>query len=204
VAAAKGERGLAVFAPGFFEYQWTPRGELLITLLRSVGELSKGDLRTRPGHAGWPTPTPEAQCLGSETIEFGIAWVTTADLVAPEQLERLWEERFVPPVSRWIRDYAAAAPPLATMMGCALEGEGLVLSALKPAEDGLGVAARCYNVRPLEVAGRLRSARRLVRARLIRADETTLLDLGLEEKGHAIAFTVGSREMISFRLEWAD
>src|SRR6266480_6540829 len=58
VAAASGARGLAVFAPGFFEYEWTGRGDLLVTLLRAVGELSRGDLPTRPGHAGWPVSTP--------------------------------------------------------------------------------------------------------------------------------------------------
>src|SRR4029077_18443170 len=33
VAAASGARGLALFAPGFFEYEWTARGDLLVTLL---------------------------------------------------------------------------------------------------------------------------------------------------------------------------
>src|SRR5207247_1382289 len=64
VAAASGARGLALLAPGFFEYEWTSRGDLLVTLLRAVGELSRGDLPTRPGHAGWPTSTPLAQCPG--------------------------------------------------------------------------------------------------------------------------------------------
>src|SRR2546429_478081 len=33
VAAASGARGLALLAPGFFEYEWTSRGDLLVTLL---------------------------------------------------------------------------------------------------------------------------------------------------------------------------
>ena len=41
VAAANGARGLAVLAPGFFEYEWTVRGDLVLTLLRAVGELSR-------------------------------------------------------------------------------------------------------------------------------------------------------------------
>src|SRR5204862_4017601 len=55
VAVADGRRGLALLAPGFFEYEWTRRGDLVLTLPRCVGELSRGDLPTRPGHAGWPT-----------------------------------------------------------------------------------------------------------------------------------------------------
>src|SRR5207253_1436460 len=48
VAAASGPRGLALLAPEFFEYERAPDGDLLFTLLRSVGELSRGDLPTRP------------------------------------------------------------------------------------------------------------------------------------------------------------
>src|SRR6184192_870945 len=71
VAVADGRRGLALLAPGFFEYEWTRRGDLVLTLLRCVGELSRGDLPTRPGHAGWPTATPLAQCLGMSRVELG-------------------------------------------------------------------------------------------------------------------------------------
>src|SRR4029077_16636785 len=78
VAAASGPRGLALVAPAFFEYEWTPGGDLLLTLLRSVGELSRGDLPTRPGHAGWPTPTPLAQCLGPGRVDLALAPVSQA------------------------------------------------------------------------------------------------------------------------------
>src|SRR6267378_7510018 len=54
VAAARAARGLALLASGFFEYEWTPAGDLIITVLRCVGDLSRGDLPTRPGHAGGP------------------------------------------------------------------------------------------------------------------------------------------------------
>jgi len=35
-----------------------------VTVLRACGELSRIDLPERPGNAGWPTHTPEAQCIG--------------------------------------------------------------------------------------------------------------------------------------------
>src|SRR5207249_11346267 len=78
VAAVSGARGLAVLAPGFFEYEWTPRGDLLVTLLRAVGELSRGDLPTRPGHAGWSVATPLAQCPGWTRVELAVAPVSQA------------------------------------------------------------------------------------------------------------------------------
>src|SRR3989454_693429 len=80
VAAAVGRRGLALLAPGFFEYEWTAAGDLVVTLLRAVGELSRGDLGTRPGHAGWPTATPLAQCLGASRGEVAIVPVAQAEL----------------------------------------------------------------------------------------------------------------------------
>ena len=202
VAVARGERGLALFAPGFFEYEWTPRGHLLITLLRSVGELSRSDLTTRPGHAGWPTPTPEAQCLGEEVIDLGIALVTARDLAEPERLEQLWEDAFVPPLATWIRDYCPSAAAPTEMPELELVGEGLVLSACKPAEDGTGVILRCYNVRAEPVEGRLLSSRPLLRAEQVRADERAMRPLRLTEDQRGVGLTVPARGMVSMRLSW--
>jgi alpha-mannosidase len=204
VAAARGGRGLALFAPGFFEYEWTSRGDLVITLLRAVGELSRADLRTRPGHAGWPTPTPGAQGLGTEVIELGLAPISVTDLAAPERLMHLWEDCFLPPVTRWIRNHYPAKNPRTEEAGCTLEGDGLVLSAVKPAEDGRGLVVRCANLRGALVQGRLRFARRLSRAAETRADESPIGEIALEESGSTVAFALGGHGMISVRVEWAD
>jgi 2-O-(6-phospho-alpha-D-mannosyl)-D-glycerate hydrolase len=90
-AAGSRERGLAVLSPGFFEYEWSDAKALSVTLLRAVGELSRNDLPERPGHAAWPTPTPDAEEPGRHTIHLAVAPLT--DL---EGLERLWEECFLP------------------------------------------------------------------------------------------------------------
>src|SRR5437588_4968061 len=96
VAAADGRRGLALLAPGFFEYEWTRHGDLILTLLRSVGELSRGDLPTRPGHAGWPIATPEAQCLGTSRVELAIVPVSHAEVERGDVIPSLWEDVFLP------------------------------------------------------------------------------------------------------------
>ncbi len=105
VAAAAGPRGLAVLAPGFFEYEWTRKGELLVTLLRSVGELSRSDLAERPGHAGWPEPVPRAQEPGRHTVELALAPVSEADVAAADRLEQLWEDAFLPAQAVFLRDF---------------------------------------------------------------------------------------------------
>ena len=108
VAAAAGSRGLVLLAPACFEYEWTRAGELAITLIRAVGELSRSDLPERPGHAAWPLATPLAQELGSHRIELALVPLGDAAAAIPENLERLWEAAMLPLQTRFIRDPAEA------------------------------------------------------------------------------------------------
>jgi 2-O-(6-phospho-alpha-D-mannosyl)-D-glycerate hydrolase len=110
VAAGGGARTLAVLAPGFFEYEWSAAGQLYVTLLRSIGELSRGELRERPGHAAWPTPTPLAQEPGTHRIELAVAPLSAELLGSPDRVERLWEEAFLPVQACYFRNFGAARP----------------------------------------------------------------------------------------------
>ena len=103
VATAVKSRGLAVLAPGFFEYELDRRGDLVVTLLRSIGTLSRDDLPTRRGHAGWPVATPEAQCLGAERLQLAIAPVRQRDIDGGTALPLLWEDAFLPVQGIWLR-----------------------------------------------------------------------------------------------------
>ena len=64
--------GLAVISEGLHEYEVIPgaKPELALTLLRSVGWLSRDDLRYRTGHAGPPMETPGAQLLGTHHFRY--------------------------------------------------------------------------------------------------------------------------------------
>jgi alpha-mannosidase len=199
VAVARGNRGLANFAPGFFEYEWSASGELWVTLLRAVGQLSRSDLATRPGHAGWPTATPAAQCLGTERITLGLAPIGADEIAEPERLERLWEDTFLPPVAQWLRQFCQAGPDAIRETGLALEGEGLVFSACTTTADGRALLARCYNLRDEPVRGRWRSARQLRDATLVRADETRLAVLAIDD-GTSVPFDVPARGLASVLL----
>src|SRR5204862_6900073 len=123
VAAASGARGLALLAPAFFEYEWTVRGDLLVTLLRAVGELSRGDILTRPGHAGWPTPTPLAQCPGTHRAELAIVPVSQAGLARGAAIPALRDGAFLPLQGFRLRDAAGPAPAAVAPVH---EGPGLV------------------------------------------------------------------------------
>jgi|GEM_PF-2552215 len=91
VAAGTRARGLAVLSPDFFEYEWSHAKAVSVTLLRAVGELSRNDLPERPGHAAWPTATPDAQEPGRHTVLLAVAPLTDI-----EGLERMWEECYLP------------------------------------------------------------------------------------------------------------
>src|SRR5438105_3482067 len=194
VAAASGPRGLALLAPGFFEYEWTPGGDLLYTLLRSVGELSRGDLPTRPGHAGWPTATPLAQCLGHSRSALALAPLSQAELERGDVIPALWEDAFVPLRGFWLRDAVevAVAP-----VDVVLEGSGLVLSAVKPAQQGSPLVLRCYNATGRAAAGAWRLAEGVKSAHRVRADERESTALVLEGRGKVVRFTAEPHEVVT-------
>jgi len=183
-----------VLAPAFFEYEWTAQGDLLVTLLRAVGELSRGDLPTRPGHAGWPTAIPGAQCLGTTRIDLAITPVSAADVDRGDVLPHLWEDAFLPLHGLWLRDATRLNPP---PLEISLEGSGLVFSALKPAQIGSPMVLRCYNTTGRKAAGAWRFANGVKTAHRVRADEREAVALVLEQRGNAVRFVAEPYEIVS-------
>jgi len=194
VAAAEGRRGLALLAPGFFEYEWTVGGDLVMTLLRAVGELSRGDLPTRPGHAGWATATPLAQCLGASRVELAIVPVAQAELERGDAIPELWEDAFLPVRGFWLRDAAALAP---AAVDVTLEGSGLVLSAVKPAQQGSPLRLRCYNATDRKAAGAWTFGDSVKSAHRVRADERESVALVLEGRGKTVRFAAEPHEIVT-------
>ena len=201
VGAAADSRGLAVLAPGFFEYEWTRERDLVVTLLRAVGELSQGNLPERPGHAGWPEPTPLAQEPGFHSIMLALVPVSQADLARPHHLTRLWEDVFLTVQAVFIRDFAPPEPPVSfEAVGAALEGDGLVLSAVKPPESGDGLVLRCYNATDSPAPGRWVFPRPVRRAMMLRADETELGVLRLGGSRRSVRFTAGPHQIVTVKV----
>ncbi len=90
-----GAGGLTVFTKGLPEYGVACPGVLALTLVRSVGWLSRDDLATRPMHAGPGLETPEGQDLGPHVLEYALAvhpGRTWADVDAPGLLRRYQTE----------------------------------------------------------------------------------------------------------------
>ncbi|GAB4312696.1 MAG: alpha-mannosidase [Promethearchaeota archaeon] len=179
-----GERfGLSVLNRGLPEYEARVdedgRVTLLVTLLRCVGWLSRGDLTSRPGNAGPDLATPGAQCLGKH--EFHVSLRPHAPEEAEADLHRAALEFAAPPLvvvpgslrSRMrARDkvfFSGVAAFTAPPAPCSdtlpeefsfleVEGRDLVLTAVKRADDGTGLIVRVVNYSDQNATGVLKFA----------------------------------------------
>jgi alpha-mannosidase len=193
--------GLTVFARGLYECELTSDGTIAVTALRSVGELSRGALAARPGHAGWPTATPQAQELGRFRAELAVTTVSVGEAGTPaewDELERLAEE-FHAPLGGLMLPYGIDAPEV--VQGPALSGDGLAFKAAKPSEDGTALVLRCVNLTDEPVSGSWTLAFEIDRAHRCRLDETRIRELAVSDEGDRVAFDAGPREVVTLLVE---
>ena len=189
-------RGATVYSDGLAEYEALPDGGVGVTLLRAVGELSRNDLPERPGHAGWPTPTPQAQCLGPFEGRFALLLhgARTGETIGV--IESTADDVLVPLRGSTLRSALAVPPPTA---GLTLVGQGLAFGALKESEDGSAVVLRCVNLTDDEVTGRWILGFPAKTANLARLDETPLGSLALADG--EVSFIAGPREVVTILLK---
>ncbi|HKU60958.1 MAG TPA: glycoside hydrolase family 38 C-terminal domain-containing protein [Gemmatimonadales bacterium] len=195
VAAHTQEAGVAVFAPGFFEYE-AGETSLFVTLLRAVGQLSRDDLPTRPGHAGWPTPVPDAQCLGAERLQLGVTLASSDS--TPSALARTWEDLFLPPRAVWIRQSLGLDP---VRGGLELRADELVFSALKPSADGRSMILRCYNPGDRRADGVAVFDPPVRAAVRVTADEREVAPVTLAPDRRHVSLAVDPGEIVSLRVD---
>ena len=197
VSCFDAHRGLSVISDGLGEYEATVDGHVAVTLVRAVGELSRRDLPERPGHAGWPVPTPAAQCLGpfAATLALFPHGPRTPEVLTA--IVRMAEDELLPLVGETWR---SAIDPPTVVGGPALDGDGLAYSACKESEDGLGIVLRCVNQldRVVEGAWRLPQVRQ---AWLARLDETLLGSLTID--GDCVRFTAPPHAVVTIVLRSA-
>ena len=160
-------RGMAVVSDGLGEYEARDDGSIAITLVRAVGALSRRDLPGRPGHAGWPVPTPGAQCIGPYRARFALFPHDPTDEVVG-QIEGVADDFLLPLRGTTLRSAMRRVEPVA---GLTLDGDGLRFLACKPSEDGDWTVLRCVNVTSRAVSGSWRCGWPLREAREARLDE---------------------------------
>jgi mannosylglycerate hydrolase len=186
------QRGFTAYSDGLGEYETNDAGEVLVTLVRAVGELSRNDLPERPGHAGWPSPTPLAQCLGPFEASFAIMFHGPRLASTIDEIEHTADDVLLPLVGTTLR---AAIDLRAEVVGPELVGDGLAFSAMKESEDSEWLVLRCANHRDDEVHGVWRLPFSVHDARLARLDETPVLSL--EPQGREVGFTAPPHAIVT-------
>ncbi|MBF6600452.1 MAG: hypothetical protein IVW36_08080 [Dehalococcoidia bacterium] len=144
VSVDDGARGLTIANRGLPEYEVlrAPAGaEIALTLLRSVGWLSRDDLTSRQGGAGPQLRTPGAQLHGKHVVAYSIIphagdWAQAGAHVQAVQFVR-------PMRARWDRHGLGRLAASGSLLS--VSSPAFQVSAIKRAEDADGVIVRLYN-----------------------------------------------------------
>ena len=185
VTVADQSHGMTLVSDGLAEYEACDDA-IAVTLLRAVGQLSRNDISERPGHAGWPTPTPGAQCIGPFAAEFAVYLHGPRDSAAIDAIEHVADDVLLPLCGETLRSALAVPSPV---VGPALEGQGLAVSAIKQSEGGPWLVLRCVNLTEETVHGLWRLPFTPVAACLARLDETPTEQIRAAASGVAFVAT---------------
>lgn len=146
--------GATMIADGHAEaaVEHTPDGSrLALTVLRGIGELSRHDLPERPGHAGWPAATPDAQCLGQFAARTALFLHGPLSDDTLARVRDVCDDVLLPLVGESWRDLARAP---GTLRGPQLHGEAFEASAVTVAErHAQAVVLRAVNLTTREARG---------------------------------------------------
>ena len=226
VDVSDGQAGLAVFSRGLPEYEILRNGtaDIVVTLLRCVGSLSRGDLLTRPGHAGMDLPTPDAQCPGRHIFELAVRphagdWHSiyreAAVFAAPLYVRRgdetegylpgeiYTESSFDPPLRVFAlkpRELTGDLPGELSFLS--LSPDALVLSAVKRSENGEALIVRCYNPTANALTAALDTCWPVEQANLVRLDEEPLSGAATVEPTR-IRFAIGAKQVRTVTVRFA-
>jgi alpha-mannosidase len=196
VSLFSGARGATVYSDGLCEYETANDGGVFITVLRSVGELSRADLPERPGNAGWPTRTPGAQCPGPFGGAFAILLHGKRTHAVIDTIECTADDVLLPLSGATLR---SALDTITAVQGIALVGQGLAFSAMKESEQGQWTVLRCVNLLDRETRGRWVLPSPIREAHLARLDET--ITQALPTTGTEVEFLARPRETVTI-LVW--
>ena len=170
--------GAIVFGEGLMEYEAVADAEghtsqLALTLLRSVGYLSREDLSMRPsGHAGPGLATPGAQCLGVH--DFRVAFEPRGEAPSNHDLFARAASFVAPPHVVPVVGSAGTLPAVDTFVR--LEG-GVVLSACHKSSEDDGLIIRVFNPDDTPAVARIS-----MRCAVHRARRVDLLNQLIEEQ----------------------
>ncbi len=214
-------RGLMVLNRGLPAVEVTREAgaaRIALTLLRSVGWLSRDDLATRRVAAGPLVPTPGAQCLGAYTYEYAVVphagdWrtaypaahnygapllVARADTHEGLELREMNITRDDPTQVKAI-PWQRSGPLPGTFSFLTIEPMTLILSAVRRTEDGQGLVVRFYNAERAPVTATVTSGLPLASARRLNLNEEPGEPLDVVD-GRRVVLQVRGAEVVTCEL----
>jgi len=164
--------------------------EIALTLIRSVGWLSRDDMPVRQGHAGPAYAAPGGQVPGKGCYEYAII---------PHA--RDWREAYQQAYA-----FETSLRPIEEALHAGeIENQGsfishspaaFVISAVKEAEDGSGWLVRGYNISSETIQVKLKTLRRFAQARQINLAEEEITNLQVSADGGVIV-PVSGHQVVS-------
>lgn len=219
VDLTNGEHGLAILNCGLQEFEIVPgkgKNTIAVTLLRSIGWLSRDDLLTRKGNAGPSLETPDAQCIGTHAFEYAILphsgnWLKGGVLQHAQALNtplRLARADFPPAAlsrtpDKWQGELVSGKRPkkeLPTSLSfLKVQPGSVVLSALKKCDERDSLIVRVYNPTTRKTTARIDTCAPIQRANLLNLNEEILTWLAVTPDG-ALEIPCRPKEIITVEL----
>lgn len=168
-----------------------------LTLLRSVGWLSRDDLWNRVGHAGPPLMTPDAQELRPYTFDFCIIPHGPDVFEAVKLAQSFQTDLDV----RTSNIHAGSLPAESSMVE--VSHAEFMITAIKEAEDESGWVVRGVNLGDETIQLRVKPNLLNTSAHLVRLDESLIHDLVRQPDG-CVELEVPSRRVVSFLFKITD
>ncbi|HHW47180.1 MAG TPA: hypothetical protein GXX14_00980 [Clostridiaceae bacterium] len=199
IKLSDGNGSLSAITEGLPEYEAenvNGQSVLKITLLRCVGWLSRKDLITRAGHAGWEFETPDAQLIGKHTFKYSITYHKAED---EGRAYSLLTKSIYPSIAHQFRkssgDVELAGNPLSFISGLPWD---VRMSALKLSERGGSLILRLYSIAQEDRKVRLtlpEKAREVYRVNLA---EKRISKIDIQDG--TLNFVVEPAEIVTFEL----
>lgn len=184
VAVQDDRRGLAVALKGMYDYEAEVNpldrtADLYITLLRGVELMTRCNTMQRSGDASYAVPTPGAQCLGEQVIEWSfIPYTADENEKAPFISEA--NGFLYPPVGHAVRAPHETERAAGFSAPYAVSGQNIQFSAFKVCYDGDGYILRLFENQGRETETEIELPPCFKSASLANMNERTLSELPID------------------------
>jgi hypothetical protein len=171
-------------------------GQLGVTLLRAIGQLSRANLPERPGHAGWPVDIPDAQSIGPFRARIGLLLGDVWSDATHDDIRDAVDDMLLPLTGDTWRDLQTTAREL---RGPELHGPGLHVSALHLHESSGSVVLRARNANASATNGYwILPPVGSLQARQCRLDGTP--ESEWETVGETLPFQIGANALVTYEV----